>query len=81
MLGVGYDRSFGGRNFDEVLFNYLCDEFKTKYKIDIRTNARASLRMRIQCEKARCHSLLLGIVPCLVRMPPAPLLLRRLSSC
>lgn len=36
-----------------MLFNYLCDEFKTKYKIDVRSNARASLRLRIQCEKTK----------------------------
>jgi len=37
----------------QVLFNYLCDEFKTKYKIDVKSNARASLRLRIQCEKSK----------------------------
>jgi heat shock protein 4 len=36
-----------------VLFNHLCDEFKGKYKIDVRSNARASLRLRLACEKAK----------------------------
>lgn len=37
----------------QALFNHLCDEFKGKYKIDVRSNARASLRLRLACEKAK----------------------------
>ncbi len=36
-----------------MLFNHFCDEFKVKHKIDVRSNARASLRLRIQCEKTK----------------------------
>jgi heat shock protein 4 len=36
-----------------VLFNHFCEEFKAKHKIDVRSNARASLRLRIQCEKTK----------------------------
>jgi heat shock protein 4 len=53
VLGYGFDRNFGGRNFDEALFSHLADEFKGKYGIDVRSHARASLRLRIQCEKTK----------------------------
>ena len=37
----------------KALYNHLCDEFKTKFKIDVRSNARASLRLRLACDKAK----------------------------
>lgn len=39
--------------YKQVLFNHLCDDFKTRYKIDVRSNARASLRLRLACEKSK----------------------------
>jgi heat shock protein 4 len=37
----------------QVLYNQFAEEFKAKHKLDVRSNARASLRMRIQCEKTK----------------------------
>ena len=53
ILSEAWDRNLGGRNFDEVLFNHFAEEFKTNYHIDVRTNARASLRLRQACEKLK----------------------------
>lgn len=43
----------GGRDFDRVLFEHIADEFKGKYKIDVRANARASVRLEQECEKLK----------------------------
>ena len=51
MLAHAWDRNLGGRDFDEVLFDHFCEEFGAKHKIDIKSNARASFRLRLACEK------------------------------
>lgn len=51
VLSHAWDRNLGGRDFDEVLFNHFCAEFGAKHKIDIKSNARASFRLRQACEK------------------------------
>lgn len=48
-----FDRSLGGRDFDEVLFNYFVKKFREDYGIDVTTNPRASIRMRAACEKLK----------------------------
>lgn len=53
ILGASFDRSLGGRDFDEVLFNYFAEKFIVEYNIDVRSNARASQRLRISCEKVK----------------------------
>ena len=55
VLSHAWDRNLGGRDFDEVLFDHFCDEFGGKHKIDIKSNARASFRLRMACEKASCY--------------------------
>ncbi|KAM7255544.1 hypothetical protein ACFE04_008442 [Oxalis oulophora] len=53
ILSHAFDRSLGGRDFDEVLFNYFAEKFKEEYKIDVVNNARACLRLRAGCEKLK----------------------------
>ncbi|OIW17137.1 hypothetical protein TanjilG_27291 [Lupinus angustifolius] len=53
ILAHSYDRSLGGRDFDEVLFHHFAAKFKEEYKIDVFQNARASLRLRAACEKLK----------------------------
>lgn len=53
ILAHSFDRSLGGRDFDEVLFQYFASKFKAEYKIDVTQNARASLRLRAACEKLK----------------------------
>ena len=53
VLAHAWDRNLGGRDFDEVLFDCFVKEFGDKYKIDIRSNPRASFRLRMACEKVR----------------------------
>ncbi|CAA2982133.1 heat shock 70 kDa 15-like [Olea europaea subsp. europaea] len=53
ILAHSFDRSLGGRDFDEVLFQHFAAKFKDEYKIDVFQNARASLRLRAACEKLK----------------------------
>jgi heat shock protein 4 len=53
MLSHSYDRSLGGRDFDEALFKHFAAKFKEEYKIDVYQNARACIRLRVACEKLK----------------------------
>jgi heat shock protein 1/8 len=47
------DTHLGGEDFDARLVNHLAEEFKRKYKKDIKGNARAIRRLRTACERAK----------------------------
>ncbi|XP_052181221.1 heat shock 70 kDa protein 16 isoform X2 [Diospyros lotus] len=53
ILSHAFDSNLGGRDFDDVLFRYFAAEFKERYKIDVYSNARASIRLRASCEKLK----------------------------
>ncbi|XP_049596041.1 heat shock 70 kDa protein 4L isoform X2 [Syngnathus scovelli] len=53
VLATAFDPYLGGRNFDEALVNYFCEEFKVKYKLQVRDNPRAVLRLYQECEKLK----------------------------
>jgi heat shock protein 4 len=50
---TAYDRHFGGRNFDKALVDHFAAEFKEKYKIDIKTNGKAMVRVTAAAEKLK----------------------------
>ena len=47
------DSHLGGEDFDNVLVEHFCQEFKRKHKKDIRSNPRAIRRLRSSCERAK----------------------------
>ncbi|XP_077156458.1 heat shock 70 kDa protein 4L isoform X2 [Paroedura picta] len=53
VLATTFDPFLGGRNFDEALVDYFCDEFRAKYKLNVKDNARALLRLYQECEKLK----------------------------
>ncbi|RDX64723.1 Heat shock 70 kDa protein 16, partial [Mucuna pruriens] len=53
ILSHAFDRSLGGRDFDEVLFSHFAAKFKEQYSIDVYSNARACRRLRVACEKLK----------------------------
>ncbi|CAA7025789.1 unnamed protein product [Microthlaspi erraticum] len=53
ILSHAFDRSLGGRDFDEALFHHFAAKFKDEYKIDVSQNAKACLRLRAACEKLK----------------------------
>lgn len=50
---TAYDRHFGGRDFDKALVDHFAKEFKGKYKIDIKTNPKAVVRVQAAAEKLK----------------------------
>ena len=50
---AAYDIHFGGRDFDQVIMEHLAIEFKEKYKIDVWSNKKAILRLRVAAEKCK----------------------------
>ncbi|KAJ2455303.1 adenyl-nucleotide exchange factor sse1 [Coemansia sp. RSA 2336] len=50
---VAYDRGVGGRNFDKALSDHFIQVFDEKYKLDIRSNNKAQVRLRAACEKLK----------------------------
>ncbi|GCB70434.1 heat shock 70 kDa protein 4L [Scyliorhinus torazame] len=53
VLGTAFDPYLGGRNFDGILVDHFCEEFKTKYKLNVKSNGRALLRLHQECEKLK----------------------------
>lgn len=53
VLSTAGDTHLGGEDVDNIVCNYVCDEFKKKSKIDIRDNKRAMRRLRTVCERAK----------------------------
>ena len=47
------DTHLGGEDFDNVIVNYLCDEFKKESGIDIKGDAAAMQRIKDEAEKAK----------------------------
>lgn len=50
---TAYDRHFGGRDLDFALVQHFANEFKTKYKIDVLSNPKATFRLVAQCERLK----------------------------
>ena len=56
VLATNGDTHLGGDDFDEVLINYVADDFqKASQGIDIRSDAMALQRLKEACEKAKCE--------------------------
>ncbi|KAE8627356.1 hypothetical protein XENTR_v10006955 [Xenopus tropicalis] len=53
VLGTAFDPYLGGKSFDEKLVEHFCTEFKTKYKLDVKSKIRALLRLYQECEKLK----------------------------
>ncbi|XP_031436250.2 heat shock 70 kDa protein 4L, partial [Clupea harengus] len=53
VLATAFDTYLGGRNFDEALVEYFCGDFKNRYRLSVRENPRALLRLHQECEKLK----------------------------
>lgn len=51
--GTAWDRNFGGRDFDKALLEHFATEFKEKFNVDIKTNAKAMVRVQAATEKMK----------------------------
>ena len=55
VLSTNGDTHLGGDDLDEVLMNYLADEFKKTEGIDLRTDPMAHQRLKEAAEKSKCE--------------------------
>ncbi|XP_035290134.1 heat shock 70 kDa protein 4a [Anguilla anguilla] len=53
ILALAFDPELGGKDFDELLVQHFCDEFRQKYKLDVRSKPRALVRLYQECEKLK----------------------------
>uniref|UniRef100_A0A3Q3NL42 Heat shock protein 4b n=1 Tax=Labrus bergylta TaxID=56723 RepID=A0A3Q3NL42_9LABR len=53
ILSTACDPELGGKDFDEMLVKYFCEEFGKKYKLDVKTKPRALVRLYQECEKLK----------------------------
>lgn len=53
VLSTTFDPYLGGKDFDQRLVEYFCAEFKSKYKMDVKSKSRALLRLTQECEKLK----------------------------
>ena len=53
VISTNGDTHLGGDDFDEVLINYVADEFKKENGIDLRKDPMALQRLQEACEKAK----------------------------
>ncbi len=55
VLSTNGDTHLGGDDLDDVLINYLADEFEKENGIDLRKDAMAHQRLKETAEKAKCE--------------------------
>ena len=53
ILATTHDANLGGRDFDQLIADHFVEEFKGKYKMDVKTNVRASMKLLVECEKLK----------------------------
>lgn len=53
MRGTVFDLELGGREFDKLIVEKMCDEFKQRYSIDVRSSRRHYFRLTDEVEKLR----------------------------
>ncbi|XP_071951442.1 97 kDa heat shock protein-like [Antedon mediterranea] len=53
VLATCSDAMIGGRDFDRLIAEHFASEFKTKYKIDVKSKIRPWLRLQQECEKLK----------------------------
>ncbi len=55
VLGTSGDGHLGGDDYDEVLINYVAEEFRKQEGIDLRKDPMALQRLKEACETAKCE--------------------------
>ena len=53
ILGTSCDRNLGGRDFDQAIVDHYIKEFDKKYKLDIKSSAKAVFRLRVGAERVK----------------------------
>jgi len=54
-LSINGDTHLGGDDYDQVLIDYVAEEFRKQYGVDLRKDPMAHQRLKEACEKAKCE--------------------------
>src|ERR1043166_2545884 len=54
-LAINGDTHLGGDDYDQVLLDYVAQEFRKQYGVDLRKDPMAHQRLKESCEKAKCE--------------------------
>ena len=54
-LSINGDTHLGGDDYDEALIDFVAEEFRKQYGIDLRTDPMSHQRLKEGCEKAKCE--------------------------
>jgi len=54
-LSINGDTHLGGDDYDQVMIDYVAEEFRKQYGIDLRKDPMAHQRLKEACEKAKCE--------------------------
>jgi len=55
VLSTSGDTHLGGDDFDEIVMNWICEEFKKAEGIDLKNDKQAMQRIKEAAEKAKCE--------------------------
>lgn len=53
VLANAFDRSLGARDFENILVEHFIVEIEKQYKLDVRSNTKALMRLQKECEKLK----------------------------
>jgi molecular chaperone DnaK (HSP70) len=53
MVATAFDTSLGGRDFDRIIMDSMRDDYQKRFKVDSYSTAKAKLRLKAECEKAK----------------------------
>lgn len=53
ILANAFDPELGGKDFDDILVGHFCEDFRKRYKLDVRSKPRAVVRLYQECEKLK----------------------------
>jgi molecular chaperone DnaK len=54
-LSINGDTHLGGDDYDQVLIDFVAEEFRKQYGVDLRKDPMAHQRLKEACEKAKCE--------------------------
>ncbi|HKQ47045.1 MAG TPA: molecular chaperone DnaK [Phycisphaerae bacterium] len=54
-LSINGDTHLGGDDYDQVMIDYVAEEFRKQYGVDLRKDPMAHQRLKEGCEKAKCE--------------------------
>ncbi|KAA0194727.1 hypothetical protein HAZT_HAZT001574 [Hyalella azteca] len=49
------DTNLGGTDFDRILMDYCLNDIRKRHLMELGTNVRAKIRLKKECEKAKCR--------------------------